>query len=138
MRSCGWSSLLDQPEQVETSQNSNTGLAIGGHASIDDDELAQDLTKLSLCPGTSSTSPPVEFGTAFTPYTTTLRAATWNYRQLRFIFDERRIVTSPRREGVILRRKRKTLKKDLFLLAWTTTHEGGGCISKRRVSCCAA
>ena len=91
MRSCGWSSLLDQPEQVETSQNSNTGLAIGGHASIDDDELAQDLTKLSLCPGTSSTSPPVEFGTAFTPYTTTLRAATWNCQQFRFIFDEKRM-----------------------------------------------
>ena len=55
--------LLDQAEQVDSSQNSNTGLAIGGHASIDDDELAQDLTKLSLCPGASSTSPPVEFGT---------------------------------------------------------------------------
>jgi len=80
--------LLDQPEQVDPSQEFDSGLVIGG-ASLDD-QLARDLTGLNLSHD-PALPPPVEFVTAFTSCTTILRGATWNCQQLRFIFDEKRL-----------------------------------------------
>ena len=45
------------------------------------------LQLLPCCPHPSLQ----EFITAFTPCFTVLRAATWNYQQLRFIFDEKKL-----------------------------------------------
>ena len=89
--------LLDQPEQVAPDQNPDSGLVIGGASLDDHHQLVKDLAGLNLlCPATpspsiTSTSPPAEFTTAFTPCVTTLRTATWNCQQLRFIFDEKKL-----------------------------------------------